>query len=313
MIRFINPSTKILHQVEDNAMNTSRFHEDKIVSTESEAIDALEALRRTAGKDRQYHLRNKLDDYIISYSLENNKLAKFLNIKAETISKHRHGKSPISFEMAEKYSDVLFDEYNITSDPLSLMTSKCKDSDLYENSLAPGQMEIIGHFDRPNREVKLFNTTERKMSLTCEYLTHWMTVATPEVRTSVIMFSGWDDRNTFDEKDFYMQDFHYWLCIHRPIAKNIIHRNALNSLSICKLKGSDKIIIGQLFEKPRRTRKAPRLFQLLDEEFLREDYKFLPEDMNLDGVELDWATPVITSVLNPSAQGMRVVFEDIED
>ena len=314
MIRFINPSTKILHQVEDNAMNTSGFHEDKNVSTESEAMDALEALRRSAGKDHQYHLRNKLDDYIISYSLENNKLAKFLNIKAETISKHRHGKSPISYEMAEKYSDVLLDEYNINSDPLSLMTSKCKDSDLYENSLAPGQMEIIGHFDRPNREVKLFNTTDRKMSLTCEYLTHWMTVATPEVKTSVIMFSGWDDQNNYqDESDFYMQDFHYWLVIHRPMVKNIIHRNALNSLSVCKLKDSDKILTGILYEKPRRTRKAPRLFQLLDEDYLRDEYKFLPEDLNLDGVELDWATPVITSIVNPSAQGMIVKFEDTEE
>ena len=97
------------------------------------------------------------------------------------------------------------------------------------------------------------------------------------------------------------------------MVKNIIHRDSLNSLSLCKIKGSDEIYAGILYEKPRRTRKSPRLFQLLDEDYLQEDYKFLPTDINVDGIELDWATPVITSIVNPTAQGMTVTFEKSDD
>lgn len=307
MIKNINPSAFVLHQERANAILVDKIQQDKELSKNN--VQSL-----NENKQHAHHLRNALNELIVSYNLENYKLAEFLNIKAETVSKHRHGKSPISFEMAEKYAEVLIDEYNIATDPLGLMTSKCKDADLYENSLAPGQMEIIGHFNRPEREINLFKTTDRKMFLTCEYLTHWMTVARPEVKTSAIMFSGWDDQNNYqDDSDFHMQDFHYWLVIHRPMVKNIIHRNALNSLSVCKLKDSDKILTGILYEKPRRTRKAPRLFQLLDEDYLHDDYKFLPVDQNLDGIELDWATPVITSIVNPFAQGMKVAFEDTEE
>jgi len=308
MIKNINPSAFVLHQDKADVILRNIQLENRLVHNKN--VEQL----RSSHNDSSDHLRNSLNELILIYNLENNKLAKFLGIKAETISKHRHGKSPISFEMAEKYSAMLFDEYNITSDPLGLMTSKCKHADLYENSLAPGQMEIIGSFNRPEREITLFNTTKRKMFLTCEYLTHWMTVASPEVKTSAIMFSGWDNQNNFqDESDFHMQDFHYWLVIHRPMVKNIIHRDSLNSLSLCKIKGSDEIYAGILYEKPRRTRKSPRLFQLLDEDYLHEDYKFLPTDINVDGIELDWATPVITSIVNPTAQGMTVTFEKSDD
>ena len=229
MIKNINPSAFVLHQDRATAILLDNIQQDKELSKNN--VQSL-----SENKQHTHHLRNALNELILSYNLENYKLAEFLNIKAETVSKHRHGKSPISFEMAEKYAEVLFDEYNIATDPLGLMTSKCKNADLYENSLAPGQMEIIGHFNRPEREVSLFKTTDRKMFLTCEYLTHWMTVATPEVKTSAIMFSGWDDRNNYqDESDFHMQDFHYWLVIHRPMVKNIIHRNALNTVSYTHL------------------------------------------------------------------------------
>ena len=306
MIKNINPSALISHLETTTAIIKNIQQDKHLPKNNIQSIDEK--------KHHPHHLKNALNNLIITYSLENNKLARFLGVKTETISKHRNGRSPISYEMAEKYSEMLYDEYNITSDPLALMTSKCKHADLYENSLAPGQMEIIGHFNRLEREINFFKTTDRKMFLTCEYLTHWMTVATPEVKTSAIMFSGWEDENNYqDDSDFHMQDFHYWLVIHRPMVKNIIHRNALNTLSVCKLKNSDKILTGILYEKPRRTRKAPRLFQLLDEDFLRDDYKFLPVDQNLDGIELDWATPVITSIVNPSAQGMKVEFEDTEE
>ena len=95
MIKNINPSAFVLHQDRATAILVDKIQQDKELSKNN--VQSL-----NENKQHTHHLKNALNNLIITYSLENNKLSKFLGIKTETISKHRNGKSPISYMMAEK-------------------------------------------------------------------------------------------------------------------------------------------------------------------------------------------------------------------
>ena len=109
---------------------------------------------------------------------------------------------------------------------------------------------------------------------------------------------------TFENYDtFYYDDYHYWIFLNSPIVQNIVHKGSLQNLCVCKLLGSDTILAGMLYEKPRRNQQSPITYELVDP-YWGMKKSFLPERLNLNGIELDWATPVLSVITNPSASGV---------
>lgn len=255
---------------------------------------------------------NNLNDVMNKHNIKQDKMAHILDMNTGTISKHRNGKSPIGWDTAQMYSKYFIVHHDIMVDAFTLLTGKQKpDDELYSDTLAPGRIPIVGQFVHTETKVHLFDHTVPPMRLTSKMYNHYIFRNAEEWGLKSLIYVDGNLTDPFTKvEDFYYQDYQYWIILGSPIVQRHIHKGSHQNLCICKLKGEDTILAGTLYEKPRRNQQAPITYELIDPYWSTDVadknnfIAFTPRDRNLNGIELDWATPVISIVLNPNASGV---------
>ena len=255
---------------------------------------------------------NKLDEVIRKYNLRNDVIAKGLKTKTETVSKHRHGKSPITWEMAQKYQTYFIKHHNIMVDSFLLLTARQDDSDLCSPTLQPGKIEIVGQYLQDQYTVELFPSDQKKIYLqssmynhfTFKSAQHWGLVGFIYVNKN-------NDSKAFtgDLETFFVEDYHYWVCLKSPLMRNYVHKSCLGNFTICKVKDTGDIVVGHLYERPKRTRQAPQTYEIIDPLF-SVDGGFVNPKIDFSSVELEWATPILSALVNASASGLGIIEEE---
>lgn len=255
---------------------------------------------------------NALDEVIRKYNLRNDVIAKAIKTKTETVSKHRHGKSPITWEMAQKYQTYFIKDHNIMVDSFLLLTARLDDSDLCTPTLTPGKIEVVGQYLQDQYSVELFPSDQKKIYLqssmynhfTFRSAQHWGIVAFIYVNKN-------NDSKAFtgDLETFFVEDYHYWVCLKSPLLRKYVHKSCLGNFSVCKVKDTSEIVVGHLYERPKRTRQAPQTYEIIDPLF-SVDGGFVDPKIDLSSVELEWATPILSALVNALGSGLGIYEEE---
>ena len=283
----------------DNLLDKKLSYYDKQLSIEGD-LNLKKLAKPVEGK-----YTNTLNNIILKYQIEQKHIAEVLEVDTATISKHRNGKGPISWDMAQMYSKYFIINHSIMVDAFSLLTGKQTPKDkLYYDTLVPGKMPVIGEYNHSQGQVKVFDHTVPPMSLTSTMYNHYIFKNAEDWGLNALIYADGVETKPFENYDtFYYDDYHYWIFLNSPIVQNIVHKGSLQNLCVCKLLGSDTILAGMLYEKPRRNQQSPITYELVDP-YWGMKKSFLPERLNLNGIELDWATPVLSVITNPSASGV---------
>ncbi len=258
-------------------------------------------------EDNDVPYTNNLNQFMNTHNIEQKKMAEALLCDYSTISKHRKGQSPIGWDVAQMYSKYFIYEYDLMIDAFTLLTGKNYPEDtLHYNTLEPGQITILGQFLNQDKCVKFFQHDQSRVYLTSTMYNHYIFKNAEDWGLNALIYVEGNHTKPFTNIDeFYYDDYQYWVFLKSPIVHNHVHAKALRNLSICKIKGEDIILAGSLYEKPKRNSQSPTVYELADPYFGLEE-SFLPTALNTDGIELDWATPVISIITNPSASGINL-------
>lgn len=260
---------------------------------------------------KDYGVSNKLDQVIRTYNLKNDDIAKALKTKTETVSKHRHGKSPITWEMAQKYQNYFIIEHNIMVDAFLLLTSKQDQSDNHVNTLDSGKIEIIGQFLQENYSIELFPKDWKKIYLQSSMYNHYIFMSAEDWGlASFIYVNRHNDSAPYNNKldQFFAEDYHYWIVLKSPLKRNYVHRSCLGNFSICKIEDTGELVVGIVYERPKRTRQAPQKYEVVNPLF-SVNGGFLSEDKDFSSVSLEYATPILSSILNIPGSGVGIIEE----
>ena len=265
----------------------------------------LKKLARPIQKKGKY--TNTLNQIILNYQIEQKHIAEVLEIDTATISKHRNGKSPITWDMAQMYSKYFIIQYEIMVDAFTLLTGKHNPKDtIYTDTLRSGKIPLIGQFIHSKARVEMFKHTIPPMYLSSTMYNHYIFKNAEDWGLNSIVYVDGVQTKPLDCLDtFYFEDYHYWVFLNSPIVQKIVHSGSLRNLCICKVKDSDLILAGTLYEKPRRHVQSPITYELVDPYWEMKE-SFLPPDVNVNGLELEWATPILSVVLNPQASGVKL-------
>ena len=300
-------------QINNNLTDISNYNFNRPLS-EGNGMDHANCDHNNQGAVMKIFEMNKLDQIIRKYNLRNDDIAKALKTKVETVSKHRNGKSPITWEMAQKYQTYFVEHHNIMVDSFLLLTAKEKGSELNTNTLEAGKIEIIGQYIQKNHQVDLFPKDWKRIYLQSSMYNHftfrsaedWGVVAFIHVNRH----NGSEPYNN-DLETFFMEDYHYWVCLKSPMKRQYVHKSCLGNFSICKVEGTDEIIVGTVYERPKRTRQAPQKYEVVDPLFSVSG-GFISEKNDYSSVSLEYATPILSSMMNVPGSGLGIVQEEDE-
>lgn len=257
---------------------------------------------------------NKLDQIIRQYNLRNDDIAKFLNTKVETVSKHRHGKSPITWEMAQRYSTYFTEQCNIMVDSFMLITSKQGNDDLNTNTLEAGKIEIIGQFIHENHKIELFPKDWKKIYLQSSMYNHYNFKSAEDWGiVSFIYVNKHNEASPYNDnlETFFCEDYHYWVCLKSPLKRNYVHKASLGNFSVCKIADTGEIVAGTIYERPKRTRQAPQKYEIVDPVF-SPNHGFVSSDKDFSSVNIEYATPILSSLINIPGSGLGIIQEEDE-
>tara|TARA_B100000214_G_C23918946_1_gene605087 strand:- start:32 stop:955 length:924 start_codon:yes stop_codon:yes gene_type:complete len=285
----------------DNLLDKKLSYYDKQLSIEGD-LNLKKLAKPVEGK-----YTNTLNNIITKYQIEQKHIAEVLEVDTATISKHRNGKGPIGWDMAQMYSKYFIINHAIMVDAFSLLTGKHTPKDkLYYDTLVPGRMPVVGEYNHNETEVRMFDHTIKPMYLTSTMYNHYIFKNAEDWGLSCFIYVDGIDTKPFEDYDsFFVEDYDYWCVLNSPMVQNNVHKGALQNLCVCKLKDQDTVLTGMLYEKPRRNQQSPVTYELVHPYwYVTKD--FLPEDRNLNGIELDWATPVLSVIMNPSASGIML-------
>jgi len=253
---------------------------------------------------------SRLNHLIEINNFSNEDLAKDpeINIREETVSKHRNGRSPISWEMAEAYAKF-FKDRDIMVDPIFLITTKVEGSMLFDSAVDAGRIEVIGQFVQSNGSVEVFERTDAPLFLKSDVLNHYIINNADNYGLTSFIFVDGEITSPFRGlEDFHMQDYHYWITLKSPMINKIVHKFSNQNLCVVKLKDKDIHLAGMVYQNPKRNSQAPTTYSISDPGWGMKN-QFTPQDMDLSSVELEWSTPVVNAIMNPQANGIDMVQE----
>ena len=93
------------------------------------------------------------------------------------------------------------------------------------------------------------------------------------------------------------------------MTRNYVHKSVFRNFSMAKIKDTKEIVCGQIYERPKRTRQAPDTYEIIDPLFTTQG-KYLSEEKDYSSVELEWATPIMSSLMNVHAGGISIIEEN---
>ena len=215
---------------------------------------------------------NNLDAVIRASGMTKKEVAQAAGVKAETLSRHIHGKVQMTLENAQKYADIL----NVNVQKV-----------MFRNPPTPIAGECLVNEEGIKRT--LYHTWKKGIQIPT------YTVADDlccfENRTIEGYQGFWYEYQ--NALTFYLKD---------PIVKDYVHRACVQNACMVKLKNAiklpkqseTKIFTGVLYPEP------GNVYTIDNPQF----------GVNFRGVELQWATPFVSALFRPDLRG--VTYVDIE-
>ena len=253
--------------------------------------------------------RNKLDEILTESNISDDQISDCLGVNPKTIYRHRKGQSPISVEQAEQYADILNKHYSLPVEPMTLITSKASpDAKMFTDSVTKGKIPVIGQFHQKEGRVEFFEQGGTQIYLHSEMHMHYTNANNKYRHVNALVFiDGLTVKPFQNFQDFQFQDYHYWLFPNSPIHNKVVHKDAPMNLSIVKTI-DDKLYCGILYANPKKNLQSPNKYSIEDPEWGLKN-QFTPKNKKLTGLQLKWATPVISVIMNPNANMIKLYEE----
>ena len=214
--------------------------------------------------------------------------------------------------MAQKYQNYFVTQHQIMVDAFLLMTCKKNGEELNTQTLSSGKIELVGQFLQENHAVEFFPQDWKKIYLKSAMYNHFIFKSAEDWGLVGFIYVHQNFQTTpynGDLEDFFVEDYHYWICLQSPIKRNYVHKACLSQLSIAKIKGTNEMVVGSIYERPKRSRQAPQTYEIIDPIFSHSG-NFVSDKLDLSSVQLEWATPVLTALVNSQASGLGIVEEE---